>query len=685
MRHARRTVPTVPFVIAVLAGATIVAAGPSEAEEPKVLPVPRVVFTTVADSHGTMNGLAVVDLDGSEPRVLTDPKADGSTDSHVSPAIHPDGARLAYTVERWEGGPVVRFRDMSSGQDVAVGEGRSPVWSPDGRQLAYRRQAGDGAELVVRDVAGLVAGPARVVHRHSGPMFRPAWSPLGDRVAVYAQRSDASPWGGHSHDADVVVVDVAHGTSTVVSGSLSVDPTPLSWAPDGSAVAAVGRLHPESTGMSALLLPTHGSDPRVLLHEDEETTFGTRFSPDGSVVWAMAQQANGLVALSPTGGVVRRLQLSEARDDDQLLVAPDGRTAVVGMSVEPSPNDLRTDLFQIDLETGQGRRLTSGGQYAVHSAAAHWPGLAHRIGGEDRIETALELVRRVFDRVDCVVLARADDFADALAAGPLAASLDAPLLLTFPDRLDQRVADEIERLQARCAVLVGGVQALSEELADALRELGLDVDRIGGGDRFAVAAAIAERVGTDGGAYVVEGASDDPTRGWPDAIAVGGLAAVERRPILLTRRDELPPATASALERLSQPRIDVVGGELAVSRDVVAQMQDRGVTVTRIAGKDRYDTSRRITEQAVRAGLDHQSPVVVTGRAWPDALTAGVVAAATGRPLVLVDGADHTGGTATRDWIGAQAGDLRSIELIGGAAAIAPPVVTTIEEFAAPF
>lgn len=103
--------------------------------------------------------------------------------------------------------------------------------------------------------------------------------------------------------------------------------------------------------------------------------------------------------------------------------------------------------------------------------------------------------------------------------------------------------------------------------------------------------------------------------------------------------------------------MDVVGGELAVSRDVVARIQDRGITVTRVAGKDRYDTSRRITERAVRTGLDHQSPVVVTGRAWPDALTAGVVAAATGRPLVLV----------------------------GGAAAIAPPVVAAIEEFAAPF
>lgn len=104
MRHARRTVPTIPFVIAVLAGATIVAAGPPEAEEPEMLPVPRVVFTTLADSHGTMNGLAVVDLDGSEPRVLTDPKAEGSKDRHVSPAIHPDGARLVYTVERWGGG-----------------------------------------------------------------------------------------------------------------------------------------------------------------------------------------------------------------------------------------------------------------------------------------------------------------------------------------------------------------------------------------------------------------------------------------------------------------------------------------------------------------------------------------------------------------------------------------------------
>src|SRR5680860_87032 len=53
-----------------------------------------------------------------------------------------------------------------------------------------------------------------------------------------------------------------------------------------------------------------------------------------------------------------------------------------------------------------------------------------RIAGGDRVATAIALSRAVFDAADTVVLARADDPADALVGAPLAARRDAPILLT---------------------------------------------------------------------------------------------------------------------------------------------------------------------------------------------------------------------------------------------------------------
>lgn len=659
----------------------VVPALPAAADTPGVVPVPRVAFSTLAEPHGP-NGIAVVDLDGSPPRVVTDPHGDDIDERHVSPALHPDGRHVVYVAEG-PGSPVVRIRDLVTGAEATVGKGHFPVWSPDGLELAHVRHVGDGAELVVRHVAGLVTGPARVIHRHPASMERPAWSPLGDRIGVYAQRVASTDPGGAS-DTAVVVVEVQTGTARVVSGTVSIEPTPLSWSPSGDAVTALGRLEPGSNAWSALLLSVDGDSPTVLLHSDVESAFGARFAPDGSVVWAVAQQAGELLALSPTGGVVRRLELPGLREDDQLLISPDGDTAVLGMSLRDG-DEFVADLYEVDLDTGAGRRVTTGGIYAMHTAAAHWPGLTHRVGGDDRIETVLELVRRVFDRADCVVLARADEFADALAAGPLAALLDAPLLLTPRDELDARVAELVEQLRATCAVLVGGVEALTEEVADALRDLGLTVERIAGADRFAVAAAIADRVGTDGGAYLVEGVHADPARGWPDAIAVGALAAAERRPILLTHRDHVPAPTVEAIDQLTQPTVDIVGGAAAVSATVRRQVEQRGVTVSRLAGIDRYDTSRRVMELAGGAGLDQRSPVVVTGSSWPDALSAGVTAAAAGRPLLLVDGTHPGGGSASRDWLAEHAGQVEQVRLVGGPTAITPTVATTIEDLTGAF
>ncbi|HUG84843.1 MAG TPA: cell wall-binding repeat-containing protein, partial [Euzebya sp.] len=72
---------------------------------------------------------------------------------------------------------------------------------------------------------------------------------------------------------------------------------------------------------------------------------------------------------------------------------------------------------------------------------------AARLDGDSRIETAVAISQDSFEdgSADAVVLARADAFADALAASTLAFVSNAPVLLTGSTDLPAVVQDEIER------------------------------------------------------------------------------------------------------------------------------------------------------------------------------------------------------------------------------------------------
>lgn len=210
------------------------------------------------------------------------------------------------------------------------------------------------------------------------------------------------------------------------------------------------------------------------------------------------------------------------------------------------------------------------------------------------------------------------------------------MLLTGSERLHDDAAEVIAGRER--VVLVGSEAALSSRVAEEVRALGVPtVERVAGVDRFDTARLLAERLAaeTEGceHAYLALGRSADPARGWPDAVAVAGLAAAEGAPVLLTDADALPLATAEALAGCATA--SVVGGTAAVAEDVRAAAERAvGGPVDRIAGADRYATSAEVAGRT-------EAPRTVwlaTGENWPDALAAGPAVAAREGALLLVPG-----------------------------------------------
>lgn len=291
-----------------------------------------------------------------------------------------------------------------------------------------------------------------------------------------------------------------------------------------------------------------------------------------------------------------------------------------------------------------------------------------RISGSGRIETAVEASRFAFPTgAPAVVVAAAHSFPDALAAAPLATQLGGPLLLVG-GRTPAVVSQEITRLGALEAVIVGGSSAVPVVVQAELRQIGLPltVRRIAGEDRADTAALIAREVGssTDDEAVVAY------SGGFADAVSVAPLAGAHGLPLVLTGRDALHPDAAAALRDLGTRRTLVVGGEDALSAAVAARVP----SPTRVSGPDRYATSVAVAELARQRGASLSTVYVATGRDFPDALAAGPVAAADDAVVLLVHGQDPAAAGVVYEWLAQHLGEIDRIVVFGGPAAVSPEV-----------
>ena len=191
-------------------------------------------------------------------------------------------------------------------------------------------------------------------------------------------------------------------------------------------------------------------------------------------------------------------------------------------------------------------------------------------------------------------------------------------------------------------------------------DLAFRVERLGGTDRYAVAARVSTRFSPSPApvVYVAAGTA------YADALSAGPVAARAGAPLLFVRRDSVPTATRGELLRLRPGTVVVVGGPGAVADSVLADLRTlTGATVSRLAGADRFATSVAASRSTFSsARVVH----VATGRNWPDALAAGAAAVALGGPVLLSD----TG--SVPDAVQAELRRLapERILLVGGTAAV---------------
>lgn len=177
-------------------------------------------------------------------------------------------------------------------------------------------------------------------------------------------------------------------------------------------------------------------------------------------------------------------------------------------------------------------------------------------------------------------------------------------------------------------------------------------DVVAGENRYATAVEVSRAMYPDSededGGYYVGTAVLATGEDWPDALVASSLAGVNGGPLLLTRRNGLPSETLRELQRLNPYEVIIVGGYDAVSLAAEVNLRlGTGVPkIRRVCGRDRYETAAMVAQETasqVEYGFGwgesesgySWTPIVTSGEAFADAMSAGPVSAWMYSPVLL--------------------------------------------------
>ena len=459
-------------------------------------------------------------------------------------------------------------------------------------------------------------------------------------------------------------------TTNAVTGTLPVPGQPSMIAVDSTSHMvyladqtgnAVYAINPTTAVTATLPNPYPGF---VAVDPALHTLYVTAYS--GNTVDAIDESSSAVVPITvgshPLGIAVdtanHRVYVSNRGDGTVSII--DGTTdKVVGTS--PLNGNETVGQIAVDSASHTAYIATEGGTVDVLGRTVT-PPVVTRLSGSDRYATAVAVSQSQFPTdgsAGAVVLARGDDYPDALVGAPLAKADNAPLLLTSGPSVTAVTLGEIRRVLAsgKTVYVLGGAAAIPSTVDTQLAGLGYHVVRYSGDSRYGTAVAVATALGNPSTVLLATGIN------FPDALSAGVAAAKAGGVVLLTDGVTLPIETAAYLTAHATTTY-AVGGP-AASADPSA---------TALVGTDRYATAIDVAQQFFTTPT---TVGVATGLAFPDALSGGAALGRLGAPLVLVAGTTLPSSASTY---------LTSIDpatttgyLFGGPNTVSAPVLTAVQ------
>lgn len=183
----------------------------------------------------------------------------------------------------------------------------SPIWSPDGKQVAYVSFE-TGRPAIFRQV--LATGERQQLTNFRGLNGAPAWSPDGKQLAMVLSK-DGNP--------EIYTLDVASGRFTRITRHFAIDTEP-SWTKDGKGLIFTS----DRGGKPQIYQVTLASHRIERLTFEGDYNARARISPDGKTL-VMVHRYNGVFHIATQDLASGDLRiLTETQLDESPSIAPNG-------------------------------------------------------------------------------------------------------------------------------------------------------------------------------------------------------------------------------------------------------------------------------------------------------------------------------------------------------------------------
>lgn len=311
-----------------------------------------------------------------------------------------------------------------------------------------------------------------------------------------------------------------------------------------------------------------------------------------------------------------------------------------------------TDYINGVGSTGEGVDFSAFSIFFPFSTLYSMGGSANvsRIAGNDSWDTAAAISKKTFSSSSTAVLARGDDFADAMSATGLAGVLEggkgAPILLTDRDSLSKATLDELRRLGVKTVYLIGGEAAIKKKVAEDLTSAEIEVKRIAGNESYDTSVVCAKEI-LKLDPKATSKAIVAYSQNFQDALSISSFAYKYHVPIFLqtygknsSQRKLTKEATSLLKDTWGKATIYVPGGDGAVATSTVEGVFGSS-RVVRKYGNTGYDTSNELATYFVKEGLLSTDTVVfASGAPAPkgvDALAGAAIAGHSSAPVILLN------------------------------------------------